>query len=272
MIVEMLAADELAPEDTNALRATGYLVRNYKMLSREQWMEDTIKHTAQAFLGLTMGCAKCHDHRADPVSQAEYYQLRAVFDPHQVRTDKVPGQIDTAKDGLVRVFDTETNVPTYFLIRGDERRPDTNRIMLPAVPAALGGKLRIEPVNLPPAASFPDKRQFVINDTIARSAKTMAEAREELVKLQRDSTVQSAKLKEQELTAAVAEAKHAALLATLQVEQLEDENRKDSGEWTAAATEAAGGQRQVAVLEAKLTLHAAQIAEAEAGHKTDDLA
>ena len=272
MILEMLAADEFAPEDTNALRATGYLVRNYKMLSREQWMEDTIKHTAQAFLGLTMGCAKCHDHMVDPISQAEYYQLRAVFDPHQVRTDRVPGQIDTAKDGLVRVFDTETNMPTYFLIRGDERRPDTNRLILPAVPAALGGRLRIEPVTLPRAAAFPDKRQFVINDTIARSAKAMAEARDELEKLQRDSTVQPGKLKEQELNAALAEAKHAALLASLKAEQLEDENRKDSSEWTAAAKEAAGGQRRVAVLEAKLKLYAAQIAETEAGHKTNKLA
>jgi hypothetical protein len=271
MILEMLAADELAPEDTNALRATGYLVRNYKMLSREQWMEDTIKHTTQAFLGLTMGCAKCHDHMVDPVSQAEYYRLRAVFDPHQVRTDRVPGQLDTAKDGLVRVFDKETNAPTYFLVRGDERRPDTNRVMLPAVPTALGGTLRIEPVNLPRAAALPDKRPFVIKETIARSAKAMADAREELVRLQQDSTVQPGKLKEQELNAAVAEAKHASLLATLKAEQLEDENRKESREWTAAATETAGGQRRVAVLEAKLKLHTAQIAEAEAGRKTDDL-
>src|SRR6185369_2522691 len=48
--------------------------------------------------------------------------------------------------------------------------------------------------------------------------------------------------------------------------------RKDSAEWTAAATEAAGGQRRVAVLEAKLKLHAARIAETEAGLKTNDLA
>src|SRR5207249_8449042 len=102
MIVEMLAADELAPEDTNALRATGYLVRNYKMLSREQWMEDTIKHTAQACLGLTMGCAKCQDHKVDPVSPGEYYQLRAVFDPHQARTDRVRGQLDIPNARTVR--------------------------------------------------------------------------------------------------------------------------------------------------------------------------
>ena len=40
MAREMLAADEMAPEDPGALRATGFLARNYKMLSREQWMED----------------------------------------------------------------------------------------------------------------------------------------------------------------------------------------------------------------------------------------
>src|SRR5204862_6883381 len=108
MIVEMLAGDELAPEGANILRATGFLVRNYKMLSREQWLEDTVKHTSQAFLGVTLGCAKCHDHMFDPISQAEYYQIRAVFEPHQVRTDRIPGQLDTAKDGLVRVYDTET--------------------------------------------------------------------------------------------------------------------------------------------------------------------
>jgi len=70
--MEMLAADEIAPEDTNALRATGFLVRNYKMLSREQWLEDTVKHTSQAFLGLTVGCAKCHNHMFDPIAQKEY--------------------------------------------------------------------------------------------------------------------------------------------------------------------------------------------------------
>jgi hypothetical protein len=86
MVVQMLAADELTPDDTNALRATGFLVRNYKMLSREQWLEDTVKHTSQAFLGVTLGCAKCHDHMTDPILQTDYYQVRAIFEPHQVRT------------------------------------------------------------------------------------------------------------------------------------------------------------------------------------------
>src|SRR5205085_1312674 len=53
MVVEMLAADELSPDDADALRATGYLVRNYKLLSREKWMQDVVDHTGQAFLGIT---------------------------------------------------------------------------------------------------------------------------------------------------------------------------------------------------------------------------
>src|SRR5438128_11749815 len=41
MILEMLAADELCPEDSDVLRATGFLVRNFKLLSRERWLEET---------------------------------------------------------------------------------------------------------------------------------------------------------------------------------------------------------------------------------------
>ena len=270
MILEMLAADELGPEDTKALRATGYLVRNYKMLSREQWMEDTIKHTAQAFLGVTLGCAKCHDHMYDPISQKEYYQVRAIFEPHQVRTDRIPGQFDTAKDGLVRVFDTDTNAPTYFFIRGDERKPDTNRVMLPGVLQALGGKLNIEPVQLPRLAAFPDKRDFVITDALAASEKAVADARETLAKLKTNSSTTAAKLKEQELNVSIAELRHSSLLAAVRAEKLEDEKKKESDEWKRAATEAATLQRKLASAEAQLKVHLARVAEREAQTKSDE--
>ena len=272
MILEMLAADELAPEDTNALRATGYLVRNYKMLSREQWLEDTIKHTSQAFLGVTMGCAKCHNHMTDPISQKEYYQLRAIFEPHQVRTDRVPGQSDTALDGLVRVFDTATNASTYFFIRGDERKPDTNRVMSPDVPQALGGQLTIEPVALPHFAAFPDKREFVIIDTLAASEKALVDAGEKWAKEKTNSTAKPDKLKELEVSVSIAEAKHASLKAAIRAEKLQDDGQKDSEEWKQAATEAAAAQRQLAMLEAKLKLQLAQVAQTATQSKADDAA
>ena len=58
MIVAMLAADEASPNDLDSLRETGYLARNFKLLSREKWMQDVVDHTGQAFLGVTLGCGK----------------------------------------------------------------------------------------------------------------------------------------------------------------------------------------------------------------------
>ena len=239
MLLEMLAADELTPDDTNTVRATGFLARNYKMLSREQWLEDTLKHTSQAFLGVTIGCAKCHDHMTDPISQEEYYRFRSVFEPHQVRTDRVPGEVDLLKAGLVRVFDTDTNATTFFYNRGDERKPDTNRIMSPGVPKALNrgsGDLDIQPVALPHHVANPDRRLFVIGDAVVASEQAIADAR-------KDSLKQAA-----------AEARHAALLAVLSTEPLE----KGSSEWKTAAEKACIAQRKQKLAEAKLAVRDAE--------------
>lgn len=275
MLQEMLAADELYPENTNALRATGFLVRNFKMLSREQWLEDTVKHTSQAFLGVTVGCAKCHDHVYDPIPQTDYYRMRAVFEPHQVRTDRVPGEVDTGKDGLVRVYDVGPPAPTYLFVRGDERTPDTNQVVAPGVPAALiaqmadhfatGGVLRVRSVSLPPLASAPDKRPFVIRDLQAASEKAVVAARDRLEELRKAETQDAKKLAEHELQFAVVEAQDRSLKATIKAEQLEEV--KGSEEWKAAAQNAAAAQRELAVREASLKMHAAKVALTEAQTK-----
>ena len=122
MILEMLAADEAMPEETDALRATGYLARHY-FHKRDQWMDDVVKHTSQAFMGVTLACARCHDHKHDAFPQEDYYALRAVFAPYHVRTDRVPGVLDVAKNGLPRAFDNSLNAKVYLFKRGDERYP-----------------------------------------------------------------------------------------------------------------------------------------------------
>src|SRR5262249_23074404 len=144
MVLAMLAGDELAPEDPGTLRATGYLVRNFKLLSREKWLQDTVDHTAQAFLGLTLGCAPCHDHMSDPMRQTDYYEVRAIFEHHKVRIDRVPGETDTNKAGVSRAYDADLDMKTFVFRRGDEREPGKEPVA-PGVPEALGGWLAIEP-------------------------------------------------------------------------------------------------------------------------------
>src|SRR5262249_16227886 len=151
-----------------ALTATGYLVRNWRLLSREKWIQDTVEHTAQAFLGITLQCAKCHDHMFDPIAQKEYYQFRAIFEPHDVRTDRIPGQPDIKLDGIPRVFDKNLDVKTVLFIRGDDRTPDKTPLA-PAVPEAFGGALRVAAVTLPSAAVSPDKRSFVLKELVQQS-------------------------------------------------------------------------------------------------------
>lgn len=236
MVQEMLAADELAPSDPQALRATGFLARNYKLLSREQWLEDTVNHTSKAFLGITMHCAKCHTHLYDPIPQSDYYRFRAIFEPHQVRQDRVPGELDTTKDGLPRVYDADLKAPTYLFVRGDERNPDKSQMLTAGVPESLGGKLTIRPVNLPLAAIEPDRRPFVIQELIADSNKAVLAAFQ---------TRTNDKAPRAEYGLTLAQARHRALLAVLEVEALADA-KKDT---KAAAELAVRAQREVAVAE-----------------------
>lgn len=85
---EQLAGDELAPHDPNALAATGYLrLGIYEYNAKDaltQWnfiLNDITDVTADVFLGMGMSCARCHDHKFDPILQADYFRLRAFFAP-----------------------------------------------------------------------------------------------------------------------------------------------------------------------------------------------
>jgi len=176
MIVEMLAGDELAPDDPATLRATGFLVRNWDIFNRNAWLANTVEHTARGFLGLTIQCARCHDHKFDPIAQAEYYRLRAFFEPYHIRIDRTPGQPDRTKAGLPRAFDDFVATPTYLFVRGDEATPDKTRAMPPATPAVLGGVVNITPVSLSLTAACPDKRAFVVREAMDAVEKVVAQA------------------------------------------------------------------------------------------------
>jgi hypothetical protein len=97
-LIEQLAGDELipppyrnmSPETIETLVATGFLRmaadptasgQGDPDTSRNLVVSDTIKIVSSALLGLSVGCAQCHDHRYDPIPQTDYYRMRAVFEP-----------------------------------------------------------------------------------------------------------------------------------------------------------------------------------------------
>jgi hypothetical protein len=241
MVQEMLAGDELAPDDPEVLPATGFLVRNYKLLSREKWMQDTVDHTGQAFLGLTVGCARCHDHMYDPISQKEYYRLRAVFEPHNVRTDWVPGELDTKKSGLPRAFDAKLQEPTYLFTRGDERQPVKDEPLSPGVPESLGGRFEVHSIPVPRSARVPERKPFVLDALRKESDERVEQARRALAACAAPEETGPAQAR---LDAA--EAGRDALHAVLRAEELDESGKQASPEWKEAALAATAAQRRQA--------------------------
>ena len=86
-VQQQIAGDELWPDDPQAAIATGFLLCGPDMPDIND--QDERRHTilnelagtvGSVFLGLSVGCAQCHDHKIDPISQPDFYRLRAFFD------------------------------------------------------------------------------------------------------------------------------------------------------------------------------------------------
>lgn len=181
MIRQMLAADELYPNDQNKLRATGYLGRNWFLFNRHQWLDETVEHVGKGFLGLTMNCAKCHDHKYDPISHEDYYSMRAFFEPYHLRLDMVEGEADITKNGIPRVFDAYPETPTHLFIRGDENNPDKSVSLKPNVPEIFNFRPNaIQPIDLPRQAWQPGHRLIVAKNQHAALQKEIAAAEKNL--------------------------------------------------------------------------------------------
>jgi hypothetical protein len=87
VVQEQVAGDELWPNDREAVRATslycvGPVLPESAMITNQleyEWLTDAVDTTGAAFLGLTLGCARCHDHKYDPLTQKDYYGMQAIF-------------------------------------------------------------------------------------------------------------------------------------------------------------------------------------------------
>ena len=85
-VMEQIAGDELPDVDNESLIATGFYRLGVwddepddKRAAEFEGLDDMLKTTSETFMGLTVGCARCHDHMFDPISQLDYYEMLAFF-------------------------------------------------------------------------------------------------------------------------------------------------------------------------------------------------
>jgi len=184
-IREQLAGDELPDRDFDSITALGFcrsgpfigdMVLMQNELTRSDELDDLVSATGAAFLGLTVGCARCHDHKFDPIPQKDYYRMVAVFAP-SVRKDLplVPASVSEERENRVKEIDAGIE-PLRERVKTLEK--SVSRRLLDAKYAKL-----------------PDPVQVALRTDPAR--------RTEAQKLQADQVAYSVKVSEAEILAAL---------------------------------------------------------------------
>ncbi|MBI1917654.1 MAG: PSD1 domain-containing protein [Planctomycetes bacterium] len=113
-ILEQLAGDTVSGADALVQSATGFLVGGAhdtvgnqtlegQLQQRMDDLDDVVTTTGATFLGLTVNCARCHDHKFDPISQKDYYALQAVFAGVQHADREVHAPLRSAPEELARM-------------------------------------------------------------------------------------------------------------------------------------------------------------------------
>ncbi|HYF37050.1 MAG TPA: PSD1 and planctomycete cytochrome C domain-containing protein [Prosthecobacter sp.] len=144
--LEQIAGDEVADATAESTLGTGFFRLGHwddepadPAADRYDQLDDIVSTTGQAFLGLTIGCARCHDHKFEPLSTRDYYSLVAVFSPLQ-RPQKLRTEL-TVEIGAEKMEAYIWREPspaapkTHVLVRGSPGNPGDE--VRPAVPAIL---------------------------------------------------------------------------------------------------------------------------------------
>ncbi|MBU6239994.1 MAG: DUF1549 domain-containing protein, partial [Planctomycetes bacterium] len=94
-----LAADQLAPEGSPDLAALGFLTLGRRFLAIQyDIIDDRIDTTFRGLMGLTVQCARCHDHKFDPISTRDYYSFVGVFQSCIDRREEIPEHLQSQSD------------------------------------------------------------------------------------------------------------------------------------------------------------------------------
>ncbi len=138
-VQKQLAVDLMEPQNKADLAALGFLGLGHKLYARgqldvqaEEWSEQ-VDTVSQTFLGLTVACARCHDHKFDPITARDYYAMAGVFASMQLVNLRPDGKVEDGKT-LADKMDPGTlhivrdvnphDLPVYD--RGDVKTPGPN--------------------------------------------------------------------------------------------------------------------------------------------------
>ncbi|HVW00825.1 MAG TPA: PSD1 and planctomycete cytochrome C domain-containing protein, partial [Planctomycetaceae bacterium] len=143
-VLEQIAGDELPDASLETYIATGFLRLGHwddepadPDADRYDQLDDIVSTTGQAFLGLTIGCARCHDHKFEPLSTRDYYSLVSVFNPlERPRNGRTELPVKIDETDVYAWREPSANAPvTHVLLRGSPGRKGD--VVAPAVPAIL---------------------------------------------------------------------------------------------------------------------------------------
>jgi hypothetical protein len=168
-----LSGDEVAPDDPDAFLATAFnrhwpFEDNNKVpgLNRLLMLEDITDTTASVFLGMTIGCARCHDHKFDPISQKDYYRFQALFAACEPKDD--------APLGSPFEVALHASVEAEHRVRIDRLNKRISALERPYLAELLKGKLDQLPREVRQAlATEPEERSAFQEDLLKRYAKDM---------------------------------------------------------------------------------------------------
>lgn len=146
-IREQIAGDEIPGAGPDGIIATGYYRLGIwdadpadRELALYDQLDDLVATTGQVFLGLTVDCARCHDHKIDPISQRDYYALLSFFRNIQPYHNGGAGDEVPIPDGKALAVTENKGKPpaTHVLFRGNPASPGA--VVEPAFPRVLGSK------------------------------------------------------------------------------------------------------------------------------------
>jgi hypothetical protein len=185
-VAEQIAGDEIDDADEQSLIATGFcrngtsnddnMGKTDDALAqyRADQLDDVISTTSSVFLGLTVGCARCHDHKTDPLLQRDYYSLLAIFNGTE-KYGLVPGTQDK-NDKRIKIDET---AKVHALIETSPQVPVT-RIMLRGSALNLGDEVSpaiptlFKPIPFPAPAAKTSLRRKTLADWITSPDNVLA--------------------------------------------------------------------------------------------------